>query len=54
MVRGNKKSIVKKINVFTSQLCQPCNAKYIVVAVSRGMTSKVEQLSSLREAKKAF
>jgi hypothetical protein len=54
MVRRNEKSIVKNTNVFISQLRQPCNMKYIVVVIDRGMTSEVSYFDSLKEAKRAF
>jgi hypothetical protein len=48
------RSIAKNINLSTSQLLQSCTAKYLVVVVSRGMTSEVNHVNSLKEAKRFF
>jgi len=48
------KSIVRNINLSTFQLLQSCTVKYLVVVVSRGMTSEVNYFTSLKEAKRIF
>lgn len=50
----SKKSAIRNTDVITYQSPQPCVAKYLVVVVSRGMTSEVNHFTSLKEAKRAF
>lgn len=50
----NKKTTIKNTDVTTYKLPQPCIAKYLVVAVDRGMASEVNYFDSLEEAKRAF
>lgn len=52
----NKTYIDKKTGIVTyeSELLKTCDAKYLVVVVSRGMTSEVNYFNSLKEAKRAF
>jgi len=54
MHKRSKKSIPRNPGIITHQLPKPCDAKYLLVAVNRGMTSKVDKFSSLRDAKRAF
>ena len=50
----NKKPTIKKTDVTTYKLPQPCIAKYLVVVVDRGMASEVNYFNSLKEAKRVF
>ena len=50
----SKKNIIKDDAVITYQLPHPPIAKYLVVAVDRGMASEVNYFNSLKEAKRAF
>lgn len=50
----SKISATKSQNITTYKLPQPCDAKYLVVIVNRGMTSEVNCFNSLKEAKRAF
>lgn len=49
----SKKS-TKGTGIITFQLPQPAIAKYLVVVANRGMTSEVNHVSSLKEAKRLF
>jgi hypothetical protein len=50
----SRKSIAKNTGIIAYQMPQPCDAKYLVVVVDRGMTSEVNYFTSLKEAKRAF
>lgn len=50
----NKRFDDKKTGEVTVQMPQPCDAKYLVVVASRGMTSEVNHFTLLKEAKRAF
>jgi hypothetical protein len=57
MVRRNEKSIVENINISTFKsfkIQQPCNAKYLVVVIDRGITNEVIHVNSMKEAKRLF
>jgi hypothetical protein len=42
------------IVTYESELPKTCDAKYLVIVISRGMASEVNYFNSLKEAKRAF
>lgn len=59
MKKKRAKKVTNKISTsnpkwITYQLPQPCEAKYLVVVVDRGMASEVNYYDSLEEAKRTF
>jgi len=50
----SKTYIDKKTGVITYELPKPCEAKYIVVVVDRGMTSEINHFGTLKESKRIF
>lgn len=54
MKKNTEKSKIQKSKFTTYKLPQPCEAKYLVVVVDRGMASEINHFISFEEAKRAF
>lgn len=44
----------KETGIIYYELPQPCDAKYLIVIVDRGISSEVNYFNTLKEAKQAF
>ena len=44
----------KETGIIYYEIPQPCDAKYLIVVVDRGIPSEVNYFNSLKEAKRAF
>ena len=50
----SKTFVDKKTGIIYHELPKPCDAKYLVVLVDRGMMSEINYFGTLKEAKRIF